>query len=150
MADQCLESGPVPPGVSNAAPQHAARVDVDSRDYPSVFGVADLDVVRGDHARLFDVHQPVPQDIATQQHFAGATLELAKVQARRCQLQALVVPGKDLGGGDEQLTATDLGDQTCHCRVVVLAQAHDDVNEFSQPLSGAVHGGAAQQCGQQQ
>src|SRR5665647_2131825 len=92
----------------------------------------------------------MPKDVAAQQDFTGATLELAQVKAGRCQLETLVVPGEDLGSGDEQVTPADLGDQAGHGRVVVLAQAHDDVAEPAKGLPGRVHRGAAQQCGQQQ
>ncbi|MFB9957021.1 hypothetical protein [Cellulomonas denverensis] len=125
-------------------------MDVDRVDGPSVAGAGEPDVVRGHQAGFFDVDQSVAQDVAAQQDLAGAALEGPQVQAGRGELEALVVPGEDLVGGDEKVATSDVGDQAGHCGVVALAQAHDDVAEPAQAVTGTVDGRPAQQCGQQQ
>jgi len=64
VTDQGLNAAPVPPSVFVSAAQQGSGVDVYGGGHPAVADAAELDVVRGNHAGLFDVNQSVAQDVA--------------------------------------------------------------------------------------
>ena len=140
MADEGLESLPVLTGIPGGGPDQSEQSGrpsgVQTRQDPALVRGGHFDVPGSHQFGFRHVDEAVTQDVPSQQDLALTPLEAAQVDLGLREGDALVAQLGDPADVHEDTAAADLGHEPDHHRVIIPAQAHDDVVDLAHTLTG--------------
>ena len=120
------------------AAQEAPQADVDADDAVPALEPRELDLVRPHEPGAVDVDQLAVEDVLLQQHLLRPPPEVLEVELLADQRHEAGAELDDLLGGDEDRAPRDGGDDSGDGRIVVVAEADDQVVDAAEPLAGCV------------